>query len=640
MKRFTTIALLLLAAGFAVQAQTAWPAEFEVGYRWLDLKGSSDMYRTQINEKNGFLIRSLTMATQTGTLDRLRVDVSDFGIGPAGALRLEAVRTGTYRFRLGYRKTDAFSALPGFANPLLAQGIVPGQHAFDRSRQMVDLDLELMPDHAIVPFIGYSYNDEHGPGQTTYHFGQDEFLLSQKLNDRDRELRAGASFRFASISGSLTQGWRRFRGSETLTLAPGANGGNNPGTVIGQPVTADTITRTDKTNVKTPFTNFYVTGDVMKRVRLVGNYVRFAADGDGSESEAAAGSFASFAISRFFTGFSESATSSAKNTTWRGGGRAEVNLIPNVDFLAGYQREHRDLDGVALVNSVFLNSTLFSGADKKDLTTILNATSSVSRDEDVINAGIAARAIGPFAFRGEYRESKQDLTVSPDLSEIVVPGAQSGTFNRRVRTYDANGTYTHSGLMLGASWRQDRANVPVFRTDFLDRDRMRLRAAWKTPKDFFRIGTTVERMNQDNDRSDIAYDAHIRQISADAELMPLAGLTLRGSISQFRSDSDILIRHPENFTIDHSIQRENGKSQEGGINFFHAPFSIDASMARFENRGTLPFLVKRQHFRATYDFKAHTGIAAEWDRDKYDEPNPQFGYFDASRFGVYLRWRP
>jgi len=63
-------------------------------------------------------------------------------------------------------------------------------------------------------------------------------------------------------------------------------------------------------------------------------------------------------------------------------------------------------------------------------------------------------------------------------------------------------------------------------------------------------------------------------------------------------------------------------------------------MARFENRGTLPFLVKRQHLRATYDFKTHTGIAAEWDRDKYDEPNPQFGYFDASRFGIYLRWRP
>ena len=241
---------------------------------------------------------------------------------------------------------------------------------------MFDIDLELLPDKAVTPFVGYTWNDNRGPGQTTYFLGQDEFRLLQNLHERDREIRAGASFHFASVYGQITQGWRSFRGTDSLTLASGAGDGNNPGTVLGQPVTASSLTRTDTSHVNTPFTNLFVTGQVMKRVRLIGNYVRFAADSNGNETEAAAGSFTSFALSRFFSGLSESASSSAKNKTWRGGGRAEVTLAPNVDFLAGFQREHRELDGAALIDTLFLQSITFAGFDRKDIETVLKATSS------------------------------------------------------------------------------------------------------------------------------------------------------------------------------------------------------------------------------------------------------------------------
>jgi hypothetical protein len=639
MKRTVIITLALLLLTMAAHAQPA-PFELEAGYRWLDLKGSNDMYRSQINERNGFLIRSFTMSTQTGPVDRLRVDISDFGVGPAGSLRVAADHANLWKLRLGYRTADAFSALPNFANPLVGQGIIPGQHTFNRTRRMLDVDVDFFTDRPFTPFVGYSWNDNHGPGQTTYTFGQDEFRLAQNLTEHDHEFRAGTGFRFGSISGQVLQGWRNFNSTESLSLATGANPGNSPGSIIGQPISANDITRVDRTHVDTPFTNFYVTGDVRSRVHLVANYVHLAASGDGNESESASGSFASFAISRFFTGFSENATSAARNDTWRGGGRAEVTLSPNVDFVAGFQREHRDLNGTALVDSVFLNSILFSGADKKDVEAVLNAKSSVSRDTDVLNATLAAHSMGPFSVRGEVRESKMDVDVAPDLEEIVVPGAQGGAFSRRIRTFDTDANYSKNGLMVGAAWRRDRANEPIFRTDFLDRDRYRLRAAWKSPKDFFRIGATAERTTQSDDRPDIGYDAHVRQISADAEIAPVTGLRFRASVSQFRADSDVIIRHPENFTLDHSINQENGKAQEGGFTFFRGPFSLDGSMSRFQNRGTLPFLIGRERARMTYDFKNKTGIAFEWDRDKYDEPNPAFGYYDASRVGIYLRWRP
>src|SRR5258708_35637362 len=93
----------LLVLTVAAQAQTN-PFDVEAGYRWLDLKGNSGMYRTQINEREGFLIRSFTLATSSPTLgDRIVITASDFGTSPAGSIPVEADRRGVYRFTLGYR---------------------------------------------------------------------------------------------------------------------------------------------------------------------------------------------------------------------------------------------------------------------------------------------------------------------------------------------------------------------------------------------------------------------------------------------------------------------------------------------------------------------------------------------------------
>jgi hypothetical protein len=631
MKRIAT-ALMVLA--FAAQAQTpeppapsAIPFDLEIGFRFLALSGSDAMYRTQINERNGLLLRNFNLATSdfdggTTLVDRFRIDATDLGTGPAGSLRIEADRAGAYRLRLGYRNTNQFSE------------IVPGQHSYQRTRSLFDADLELMPDRAIVPFLGFTWNDTHGPGQTTYQLGQDEFRLNQNLKEHDREVRAGASFRLGALQGQLTEGWRNFSGAQTLTLAPGAGPGNNPDPVIGVPVTADTISRTDNNSVKTPFTNFYVTGQFLRRLRLIANYTRFAAESNGGEIESDAGTFVSFPISRFFNGLTEHASSSAKNTTWHGGGRAEVDLDSHVTFVAGYQKEHRQLDGAAIIDTLFLQTLNFAGFDRRDIETILRTSGSITRNEDVANAAVSIRPMGALSVRAEYRESKQDLNVAPDLSEIVIPGSQGGNFDRRVHTADLSATWSRSGLLVGAAYRKDSANRPIFRTDFLDRDRVRVRGSWSSPKNFFRAGLTAERTSQSNDSS-------MRQTSGDAEIAPAEWLHLRGSLSQFRADSNITFRHPENFTVGESIHSENGKAREGGAAFLRGPFALDASMARFANSGTTPFDIDRYRLRVSYDFaKSKTGVAVEWDRDKYGEPSPSFGDFDATRYGLYFRWHP
>ena len=620
------LSLALLLAAFTARAQTA-AYDLEAGYRWLDLKGDEGMYRTQIDERSGFLIRAFTMNSTTPLADRIRIDASDLGTGPAGSLRIDAERSDLYHFRLGYRTADMYSAVPSFAL---------GQHTYNRTRRTIDADLELFPDRNIVPFLGYSFNRLSGPGTTTYHVGQDEFLLGQSLRDTEHEYRVGAGFHFANVSGSVTQGWRRFSGDETLSLT-GPSTGNNTTPILGRDPTATSISRHDSTTVGTPFTNAYVTGQFADRIKLTGNFVRFNASSNGDETEAAAGSFVSFNISRFFAALNESARSQAKNNTWRAGARAEVGLAENVDVFAGFDREHRELDGTALLSDIFLQTVNFGGADPKDVTTILNATSSMERTEDNVRAGISARAIGPFAIRAEVRETEVDANVSPDLEEIVVPGAQGGSFARRIRTFDGTGSFTKSFLTLSAAWRRDSADANIFRTDFLSRNRYRLRAQLNGPT-WLKAGVTAEQTKQSNDHPDVAYEAKIRQYSGNVEVSPVKYVSVRGSLSRFKTDTNALFLRPELLTPSTSIHTENGRARELGVTFTYKRLGLDTGVTRFTNDGTFPFTLDRASARATIDLKARTGLAFEWNHDKYEEPNPSVGNFDANRYGIYLRW--
>src|SRR4029077_4555678 len=188
-----------------------------------------DMYRTQINERSGFLIRAFTMqgVSETSLVEHFRIDANDIGTGPAGVLRVDAGKTGKYRVRLGYRRTNFFSAVPEFANPLLGQGIIPGQHTYDRKRDMLDVDVDLLSFNKISPFFGYSLNRTSGPGTTTYHLGQDEFFLGRALRNVAHTFRPALGFSTAVWSGSVMQGYRRFHDDETLSLVAGASNGNN-----------------------------------------------------------------------------------------------------------------------------------------------------------------------------------------------------------------------------------------------------------------------------------------------------------------------------------------------------------------------------------------------------------------------------
>lgn len=636
-------AIGLLLAPTVVRGQ-ALPIDLELGYRFLDVSGSEETYRTQINERPGFVLRAFSLSTAdlsggTTYFDQLRINAADVGAGPAGAFRLQVGRHGDYLLRFAWRHSEPFSALAGFANPLMSQGVLVGQHTWDRKRNQFDVDLELLPGRVVTPIVGYSSNLLYGPGQTTYRVGEDEFRLQQDVRQSDQEVRAGVAFDAGPVSGHVLQGWRKYHATETLTLVPGAGAGNNPGPVLGQDQSLATFTRTSPTDVNTPTTHVFVRGLLNDHFQVSAFYMHANASGSASDQESLTGSLVSFQILRFFQGLQQSVSSRVDNAYWRAGGKIELRLTEGVDVLVQYTQRHSELDGEAIIDSLFLGTTTFTGIDPKDLKTLLNAQTLVERTDGTFETRLSAKGPGPFAVYGGFSLTKQDVTVAEDASEIVIPGGQSGDFARRINVVNAGLSFSMQGVSLGVDARLDDADQAILRTDYTRRTRVRARATFK-PVAWAEIGGTGEWTNQTNVDPGIGYDGSMRNYTASLQVTPVTPVRLHGAYSKFKSDSTIPIRIPHTFGVADSVNAEDGDSWEAGAAITWAPVSVDGSWGRLENAGTSSYTIDRARVRVDVDVTMNAGLVGEWAHDRYrDTPLPASS-FTANRYGVYLRWRP
>jgi len=645
-KRYLLAGLLpaLLLCGVAAAQDV--PLDLELGYRWSDLRGSEEMFRSQIDERDGFQIRALSYGLgdirDSNAIDHFRIDAYDLGIGPHGLFRLEAGRTGFWKLNASYRRTEHYSNLPTIANPFLENGTLQSQHSFDRKRNSFDLDLEILPGKAIRPLVGFSYSRYSGPGLTTYHVGQDEFQLGQELKEKDTEYRIGVAFDAGAFSGQVVQGWRQFRGEETLALSAGAGAGNNPGTILGVPVSASSLTRTSRTEVDTPVTSAVVTGKLGKALRLTGTYVRAKADGDDDSSENVAGNLVDYEILRYFKSLAETSSSASEALYWRGSIRADVHVSKGLDVSAGYTRRSRELDGYGLVNDLWGTTTTFSGFDPRDVTTILQSRTRMEREEDVFDVRASLKVLGPFSVRLGYSENQADILVANDPSEVVVPGGQGGRYDRRVRAIDGGVLFKQSGFSLGVDYVTQDADNAVTRTDFLDRDRLRIRGSWEAAK-WFRIGATAEQIDTENDGTGFGLEGKVKTYAGDLEVGPWEWVRVRFGMGRFEADNSLSFRQPQDWGTGMSVHRERGDSFEGGVTFNVKPFTLEALLRRFENDGSFPYELDRARVRADFEFSKLFGIAAEWDLDDYTEKDRTYGSgadFRSNRYGLYLRIHP
>src|SRR5580692_11038547 len=179
----------------------------EIGYRYTNVTGSSDMYDTLVNLQTGprFLDETFSMQSQDhqGLLfDNLSFNSFGWGGDPNNVLRARVEKNKWYNFLASFRRDQNFFDYDLLVNPLNPPTSSPSipvlnsAHAFDTTRRMTDIDLTLAPQSVVSFRFGYSHNNMTGPSYTSIHTGTDALLL-QPWNTTMNAYRIGMDFKVA-----------------------------------------------------------------------------------------------------------------------------------------------------------------------------------------------------------------------------------------------------------------------------------------------------------------------------------------------------------------------------------------------------------------------------------------------------------
>jgi len=182
-------------------------SSIEVGYRNVDLTGSSGMYDTLVDQQTGprIIDETLSMRSENhqGVLfDDLYVNSFGWGGDPNNALRTRIEKNGWYDFHGTFRRDQNFFDYNLLANPLNPSTSSPSipalnsPHLFDTTRRMTDIDLTLLPQSRVSFRVGYSHNDMTGAAFSSIHIGTDALLL-QPWNTSMNSYRMGVDWRAA-----------------------------------------------------------------------------------------------------------------------------------------------------------------------------------------------------------------------------------------------------------------------------------------------------------------------------------------------------------------------------------------------------------------------------------------------------------
>ena len=123
--------------------------------------------------------------------DRADVHATSWGGDPYNTLRVDVQKDKLYRLMADYRNIAYFNFLPSYADPTLNQGVLLNQNSFDTAIRTLNVQLDLLPDKWITPYLGFGRNTQFGRGITVFHTDQNEYPVASLYSDQTNNYRAG-----------------------------------------------------------------------------------------------------------------------------------------------------------------------------------------------------------------------------------------------------------------------------------------------------------------------------------------------------------------------------------------------------------------------------------------------------------------
>lgn len=246
----------------------------EFGVRGLKFSGSDEKFRSDLNYRPGFRIwnSSFRLKAQDGKgkpFDSLSITTSGWGGDPSGYVRVNADKTGAYRFDAVVRRVNLINRI---------SNLVLGYHPSNTNRNFGDFDLTILPENERFRLrLGVSFDKAGGKRGFSYRT-RDVFPIVENVDSNANDLRAGVDTKLAGFKMTFTAGLRRYvdRGSFAINSRQVGVAGSCFFGICISPTDVNFINRLDRQNPNngdTKYGNFTFQRTFAGRLDLTGRFI-------------------------------------------------------------------------------------------------------------------------------------------------------------------------------------------------------------------------------------------------------------------------------------------------------------------------------------------------------------------------------
>jgi hypothetical protein len=609
-------------------------AEVEGGYRFVqDVGGNQSVYRSIVNLGDGpklFQGRASYRNPGARWIDRLEVQAHSWGGEPYNTGRLEAGRSGAYALRIDYRNIAYFNALPSFANPLLAEGLLLSERALDLRRRQLDTQLDLRPGTRVTPFLAFSHNAGFGQGVATFVTDGNEFPIATRLRDSTESYRGGVHLNFSRFNVTLEQGGTTFKDDQEV-FTNTRNTGNRRTPLLGRTILLDELLQAYGARGDGIFNRGLIQARPWSRLSFQGQFLYSQPSVDVRQTVDERGQFLRQAALAPYTILTERSLSEAERPRPSGSWSTELQVHRRVRVVQSWYTDRFHVSGSSVLAQSF-NTTPATNLESVNFAVLV-----VNYNQHQVDA-IAEPA--PFlVLRGGHRYVWGDAQArTPTLAGGPAIPTRNGELRRHVALAGAALRFSRR-LEVNADFEASPGDQAYFRTDLMEYQRGKIRGRYQILPSLI-FSASFAALHNRNPAPDVDLELRSQQSSASLLWSPRQGrrFTVLADYTRATLRSDLPFREPQTLQLEISRYRDDGH-HGGAYVDLNLPRSSRLSLGGSYSviTGSRPTRYYQPQGRLAVPLAGKATWTAEWRWYGFTERRYAFENFHTHTFATGLR---
>lgn len=588
----------------------AWLSGFvEAGYRWrTDFGGNFNAYRSVVDLGEGPKLLSTDFTVRDPkkrVFDQIQARAYNWGDDPYSTLHVSVSKQRVYDFNADYRNIAYFNNLPSFANPLLSQGVLDSQRAFDTRNRISTFQLDLMPGNWIIPYLGYERSSGYGRGVSTFVSNANEYAVPALINYSLNNFRGGVRLKLRRAHVTLEQGGTTFRDDQSLFQNPGIpNPGNQTIPYLGRTLFLNGLSQAYGVRGDSVHSKVLATAGPAPWIHLYGQFLYSRPENDTTHQQFNTGAFVPSNQTAFVTSQQFLLSSAARSPHQSGNAGAEIRVLPRVRVMVGWQTDNIQISGLSIQASSTITSALRNTYNHVEFDVLFDVTSKLT-------------------LRGGYRYVWGDSSsfvlpisglIKPESVDLKRNIGKAGFSYRPFSQLSITGDYEGAGT--------DKA---YFRTSLYSYQRGKLRGSYQISPTMA-LAAEFSALSNQNPSPNINYDYFAMQTSASVLWSPKAEgpLCVQASYTRSTIRSDIQYLAPQILQPERSFYRDNAHSIHALVDLTAPAYhrlkpTVSAGGMFFLSSGSRPSNYFQPLSRATIPIFKGVDWVSEWTYHGYGE---------------------